>query len=88
MYHIFIAGIMAVKLTKVVMTKETKDYSVWDTAIGKVGHTEDFYGDRWIVSFIDKTGSEVIGMDDKIAYSSFSHKYKRPVFGSEEQIYY
>lgn len=82
------AGILVIKLRGKLETQEKKDYAGCETAIGKVSHTHDFYGDRWLVYFTDATGREVMGLDDVIADSSFSHKYRRPVFGSEEQIYY
>ena len=87
----FIAGIIAVKLTKWAFAREPKDYSLCDTAVGEVCGTEDFCGERWIVSFLDKNGNEVLGMDDYIViYTSFwdRHDYKSPIRRSEEQIYY
>lgn len=83
-----IAAIIAVKVTKITKKQGLDDYSECSTAIGKVTHTEDFCGDRWIVYFTDDMGRNCVGMDDIIAASSFSDKYKRPAVGSEEKIYY
>lgn len=83
-----IAGIIAIKVSGVTMKQGLDDYSKCNTAIGKVTHTEDFCGDRWIVYFSDDTGKNLVGMDDIIAVSSFFDKYKRPISGTEEQVYY
>lgn len=82
------AGILVIKLRGTLKKEEKKDYAGCNTAIGTVSHTHDFYGDRWLVYFTDATGREVMGLDDVIADSSFSHKYRRPEFGLEEKIYY
>lgn len=83
-----IAGIIAIKISGVTKRQGLNDYSKCNTAIGKVTHTEDLCGDRWIVYFTDDMGRNLVGMDDIIAASSFSDKYKRPVSGAEEQVYY
>ena len=50
--------------------------------------TEDCCGDRWIVYFTDDSGRKQVGMDDIIAASSFSNKYKGPTSGTDEKVYY
>lgn len=44
--------------------------------------------DRWIVYFTDDSGRKQVGMDDIIAASSFSNKYKGPTSGTDEKVYY
>lgn len=83
-----IAGIIAVEFPKVSKSQGLKDYSKCRVAEGIVIGTLDFYGERWAVYFTDEKGREVLGMDDVIAESSFSHKYKRPVSKTEEKVYY
>lgn len=83
-----IAGIIAIKVSEIIKRQGLSDYSKCNTAIGKVTHTEDCRGDRWIVYFTDDSGRKQVGMDDIIAASSFSNKYKRPISGTDEQIYY
>lgn len=83
-----IAGIIAIKVSGVTKKQGLSDYSKCNTAIGKVTHTEDCCGDRWIVYFTDDSGRKQVGMDDIIAASSFSNKYKRPTLGTDEQVYY
>lgn len=83
-----IAGIIAIKVSGVTKKQGLSDQSKCNTAIGKVTHTEDCCGDRWIVYFTDDSGRKQVGMDDIIAASSFSNKYKRPISGTDEQVYY
>lgn len=83
-----ISGIIAIKVSGVTKKQGLSDYSKCNTAIGKVTHTEDCCGDRWIVYFTDDSGRKQVGMDDIIAASSFSNKYKRPTSGTDEQVYY
>ena len=83
-----IAGIIVIKVSGVTKKQGLSDYSKCNTAIGKVTHTEDCCGDRWIVYFTDDSGRKLVGMDDIIAASSFSNKYKRPISGTDERVYY
>ena len=62
-----IAGIIAIKVSGVTKKQGLSDYSKCNTAIGKVTHTEDCCGDRWIVYFTDDSGRKQVGMDDIIA---------------------
>lgn len=66
-----IAGIIVIKVSGVTKKQGLSDYSKCNTAIGKVTHTEDCCGDRWIVYFTDDSGRKLVGMDDIIAASSF-----------------
>lgn len=82
------AGILAIKFPGFAKETDTRNYSNCCTAMGRVSHVHDFGGDRWLVYFMDAMGKEVMGLDDIIAASSFSKKYKSPTFGSDERIYY
>lgn len=69
--------------------KPKRDYSKDSTVLATVLSTHDFSGQRWIVSFTDENGNEVLGMDDCIAGSTFHpENYHIPVKNSEEQVYY
>lgn len=74
---------------KVVLNHKTIDYSKYPSTTGTVGHKHNFKGDRWIVSFHDQNGNEVLGMDD-IFYSGtfFANKYNLPKHGTQEKIYF
>lgn len=84
----FFAGILAIKFSRFFNEEGLNDYSNCPRAFGSVSHTHDFGGERWLVYFRDADGIERMGLDDLMAESSFSHKYKQPVFGSEEYVYY
>lgn len=83
-----IAGILAIIFPRIGKKQGLEDYSGCATAMGEVAGTEDFCGERWMVCFTDANGREVLGMDDVIAVSSFSHKYKRPKRRTTEAVYY
>lgn len=84
-----IIGISEIVIVPKMLKGETKEYSKYPVATGTVCHMEDFIGDRWIVSFIDETGREVLGMDDMILTNTFfSNKYHIPKVGTKEKVYY
>ena len=86
----FIIGILIILFVPELLKYKNEDYSKYPVTTGKVCHKQDFIGDRWIVSFLDENGQEVLGMDNIISsYSTFSpEKYTIPKVGMEEKIYF
>lgn len=79
--------IIITKVYKLLKYDEDTDYTKYPVAIGTVLGTE--FDERWIVSFIDKTGEEVLGMDDFLACSTFfKDKYSLPKRRTKEKVYY
>ena len=70
-----IIGISEILIVPKMLKKEMKEYSKYPVQTGTVCHMEDFIGDRWIVSFIDETGKEVLGTIDVDIYNFFGTPY-------------
>lgn len=85
-----ILGVVIIIYIPQMLVYKGKNYPKFNKTIGKVEHMQDFCGNRWIVSFKDENGNEVLGMDDIISsYGTFSpNKYNLPKLGKEEYIYY
>ena len=66
-----------------------EDYSKFPVTMGKIWHMEDFFGNRWIVSFTNEKGEEVLGMDDVISTNTIHpDKYNIPKVWTMEKIYF
>lgn len=85
-----IIGILIILFVPKLLNHKNEDYSKYPVTTGKVCHQHDFIGNRWIVSFLDENGKEVLRMDNIISsYNTFSpEKYTIPKVGTEEKIYF
>lgn len=84
-----ILGIAIIIFAPKVLKYKKNDYSKYKVTTGTVYHMHNFFGNRWIVGFIDENGKEVLGMDDVISYDTFSsNRYSIPKFGTKEKVYY
>lgn len=85
-----IIGIIIILFVPKALKYTDKDYSKYPITTGKVFHQHNFIGNRWIVSFLNEDGKEVLGMDNIISsYNTFNpEKYTMPKFGTEEKIYF
>lgn len=81
--------IVIVMYPKILTYGQIEDYSEYPVAIATVIGTSDFCGYRWIVEFTDETGREVLGMDDMLAYNTFSpEKYHLPKRRTKEKVFF
>ena len=84
-----IIGIFIILFVPKLLKYKNEDYSEYPVATGEICHQQDFIGNRWIVSFSDESGKEVLGMDNIISsYNTFSpEKYTIPKIGTKEKNY-
>lgn len=68
-----IIGIIIILFVPKALKYTDKDYSKYPITTGKVFHQHNFIGNRWIVSFLNEDGKEVLGMDNIISsYNTFN----------------
>ncbi len=80
-------GVLFLKLS--LSKKKRINYRDCKTAEAIVCHTEDFFGDRWTVEFVDENGLPQMAMDDTLAGSTFSSdKYLIPKTKQPLAVYY
>lgn len=84
-----VVGILVLYVSTKIYKGNDNDYIKYPTAVGTVLGTEEFIGGRWIVSFLNEEGTEVLAMDDRFSASTFTpEKYHMPKRKNQEKVYY